>query len=470
MFFEKTSRRHFLQGLGAGLLLPHLPSLLPEARAQAAATPRRYVQVLSTFGTFGQRFFPADATGMALQGNTGVHAKPLSAFTGDLSNVLGPAFTPLKAKLNVVRGLNVLAGSSLHNGSYPTCASGTNEDNNGNGRPIFPWSIDAVLAGSNVTYPDPTGKQRHVVFAPQSGSYSNYSWWQRNGATEHVPNTNTTAALLSKFAFGGTQTPTEDPKRVRQRDVIQGVFADYQSLRDGGKLSAADKGRLEAYMQLVSEVQRDLAATPKPTTCEAPAQEQEANVDARHRNQIKVLAAALACDLTRVASYVIDIGYEPMHTYAHGDNVDAHAGLQRVQGQKVAMLIAELDKLQDAGGGTVLDNSLVYWGNEFGEIGPGGDAHVARNMPVVTAGGCGGMLNTGYYIDYRMSGRRPMNNLLVTFFNALGLKSADYQKNGVVGFGEYNQGAANAQGLASWLPNAERVKPLAFLYKGPTLG
>jgi hypothetical protein len=52
----------------------------------------------------------------------------------------------------------------------------------------------------------------------------------------------------------------------------------------------------------------------------------------------------------------------------------------------------------------------------------------------------------------------------------MGLSSADYQRGGIVGFGEYNSGQINNLGFAAKTTNAERVNPLPFLYTGPVRG
>jgi hypothetical protein len=334
-----------------------------------------------------------------------------------------------------------------------------------NGRPVFPWSVDAVLAQSNKVYPDPTGKTRFVAFSPESDFYNNFSWWVNSGNVEHLPSTSDSASLLAKFPqLGATVTP--DATKVRQADVVQNVYGDYTALRDSGKLSADDKTRLEAYIALISQVQQ----APPSTVCGKPLQETEVDLEARHRNQIRTVVAAMACDLTRVAAYTISTGYDPMHNDSHYPGEAEHSTIQVGVGNKVAFLLSQMDAIPDAGGGTLLDNSIVYFGNEFGENPGNGNAHIGANMPVVVAGGAAGKLQMGYYIDYRASGNRPMNNFLITLLNAMGLASSDYQQAGVVGFGEYNSTAANNYRLTQYLTNSERVKPLPFLYNGPTLG
>ena len=48
----------------------------------------------------------------------------------------------------------------------------------------------------------------------------------------------------------------------------------------------------------------------------------------------------------------------------------------------------------ELGDKTLLDNSLVYWGNELGFN------HIGYSVPCILAGSAGGYLKTGRYLDY----------------------------------------------------------------------
>src|SRR5262249_32962672 len=134
VYFNPISRRYFLRGLGVSLALPFLPSVMRNAYA-AGAPALRFVQVMNADGQFPYQYFTAD-TALTPQGASGIYAKPLSAISGDFSQVIGSAFTPLNSKLSVLRGLSVLTSDGTgaeeprHNSSLPSCASGTSSDDN----------------------------------------------------------------------------------------------------------------------------------------------------------------------------------------------------------------------------------------------------------------------------------------------------------------------------------------------------
>ncbi len=482
MHFNPFSRRYFLRGVGASLCLPFLPSLMP--RAYAAVTgPRRYVQLIAPFGHFPEQFYTADTA--LTQTASGIYAKPLSAIAGNFSPVIGAEFNNLKGKFSVLRGLSVPCGQypssgsdPNHNTSLPTCSSAlVNGDENV--APPFPYSVDSVLSESLKIYPNPAGMQRHINFAAVRESWPNFSWNRINGSAEWMPATTTTAALLAKFArLNNSPTPT-DPIQNRNLDVLSGVFSDYKSVRDSAAISSADKIKLESYMSLIEDVQKGLQVSAAPATCSKPLAETESDVHAEIRNQINVLVAAMACDLTRVGALTFSVPYQPMHGLAHAEKSgyrEAFLAQQILISKHVAYLLGKMDMVVE-GTQTMLDNSVVYWGNEFGEnpvnnvvSGGAGGTHTPRNMTALVAGGAGGALQMGYYIDYKRTGGRPLNNFLVSILNAMGLASGDYERGGNIGFGEYQSAAVTQLKFSAYASTIEKRSPLPFFYKGPAMG
>jgi len=119
------------------------------------------------------------------------------------------------------------------------------------------------------------------------------------------------------------------------------------------------------------------------------------------RDHLDLVTAALACNLTSVAT--LQIGYggghwraawggvgEDHHDLAHKDTSDAGSdpavtkkivSLNRWYASQIAYLAQRLDAIPD-GDGTLLDHTLIVWSNEFGR----GD-HSLANVPIVFVGG-----------------------------------------------------------------------------------
>jgi hypothetical protein len=62
-------------------------------------------------------------------------------------------------------------------------------------------------------------------------------------------------------------------------------------------------------------------------------------------------------------------------------------------------LVAKLDAVPNGDGTTLLDDGLVQWTQESGAF-----THDSISNPVILAGGAGGSLSTGSYLDYRNLG------------------------------------------------------------------
>jgi hypothetical protein len=115
--------------------------------------------------------------------------------------------------------------------------------------------------------------------------------------------------------------------------------------------------------------------------------------------------AALACDATRVVAFYPGmtnssapwIGVpQGHHDLSHwGSDTSKRDKVQLIdiwEVQQYARLIQNMDAIDEGGGRTLLDNSMVYLSSEIDE----GDGHGDKNLPFVMAGTLGGAFpNTG---------------------------------------------------------------------------
>jgi hypothetical protein len=100
----------------------------------------------------------------------------------------------------------------------------------------------------------------------------------------------------------------------------------------------------------------------------------------------------------------------------------------------VAYLLEKLKAVPD-GTGTLLDNSLVVWGNELAD----GASHSQQPIPIVIAGKASGAIKTtGRLLEY---GKRKHNGLLVSMANLMELA-------GVTKFGTLDDNTGPLPGLA----------------------
>jgi hypothetical protein len=320
---------------------------------------------------------------------------------------------------------------------------------------------------------------------------------------QSIPNEIDPAVAYASI-FGGLPEP-EDPgldlTAQRRSSVLRSLQSDYLALRDNARMGAEDRQRLDAHVTLIDDLANRLAATPA-EGCSFPSppvpldqESTDANLPQVTKDHIDLIVAAIKCDLSRVVAFQLCSGTdtrtfsflgdaiaEDHHSISHDyDYPSVELSAQKMglignwYADQVAYLLEQLDVVEDpVTGATYLDNSLVYWGNEFGTNG----WHGAIGMPVMLAGSLGGYLRTGLYMDYREVGQpvlydyqgetaelgsdtefrgRCYNELLVTILQGMGLDPGDYERGGVAGYGDYSGNYLGQYDLG------DRRSPLPFL-------
>jgi hypothetical protein len=438
----KVGRRHFLAGVGGfALAIPFLESLEKKARAGGPAVQPRYFYFGTDHGgCWDTSFFPQVTTTqtMAVPGVAGhtVAAGPLALSVAGGTATLGGSkvltassstlTAALVAKMNVLRGLDVPWYISHNTGLLGNFARNDNNGADGvavtglGGRP----TIDQVMAGSSSFYTQANLATTKATSLIINGGTQPHSWalttpGSPTGGVTPVSN-NLSSLALFRSIFGSNM-----PKVVR-KPVVDLVNANYKSLvQSSTRLSSADVTRLDQHMQMLSTLETQLSATlqcsmpPTPTTDNSTFGRYGSAPNAGKWGQLyaDVIAAAFACNASRIGVFGFGdtSGFSP--GYASSGNTDWHQQcahkwfLDQPQGwlvesyqgffeQVFLYLAAALDGLTDANGQTVLDNSLVVWGQECSM-----ETHAQTGIQTVTFGSAAGAMNTGLYCDYRQNGQ-----------------------------------------------------------------
>ena len=122
-------------------------------------------------------------------------------------------------------------------------------------------------------------------------------------------------------------------------------------------------------------------------------------------NMQDMVALAFACDLTRVASISMSwegggstggliytwLGFRNAHhgMSHHGGNPDKRAKFNQITrwyAEQIARMLDQLARFPHPDGGTLYDQTLVWWMFRHGD----GNAHANHGVPGVLAGGAGG--------------------------------------------------------------------------------
>lgn len=438
-----SSRRTFLQGLGAaGVLTPFLPMLSRETDAAPGDGPRRIVLLFSANGTLHEDWVPSGSE---------------SDFT------LGPILSPLevyKDRMIVLDGLEVSrdgvgdghqkgmghlwTGSRLLEGNeFP---GGGNSGSAGWGGGI---SVDQHIAnaiGDETAY-------KSLEFGVQTRNANIWSRMCYAGPNQPIAPEDSASAMFDRL-FADLDVDSDELNKIKARrqsviDVVKGDL-DQIMLNHG---SAEDKLKIDAHLESIRAVEQRINAVVP--ACEPPMapgggfdEGANDNFPEVGRRQMDLLAMSLGCDLTRVASLQFSrsvsgtrftwLGHsQSHHDLSHLGNSDPvmQNGIREINvwyAEQIKYLMDALAAIPE-GDGSVLDNTLLVWGNELSR----GNSHGNRPVPFVLLGGASGAFPMGRYLQYD---NIRHNRLLVSLCHAMGL--GDQQT-----FGNTDGGSGGLSGL-----------------------
>ncbi len=422
------SRRHVLRGAGGVALA--LPALEAMAARKAQQFPTRFIVFFTANGTIHDAWRPS--------GNE---------TNFQFSEILQP-LDPWKRKLVVVDGL---AMKSRRQGP------GANGHDKGMGH--------LLTAQKLVVGPSGYGDFSHLPDGTAGGISIDQEVARRIGKTTLFPSLelgarsllDTKRQLTSRMCYRGpfqVVPPENDPAEVfrnffvgvgdgskaltrlrqQRQSVLDLVMDDFRTL--GRQVGADDQRKLDAHLTGIRDIERTLAPQGrKPAACRAPAEpsaERPLENDSYPivgKLQMDLMAMALACDLTRVASLQWSTAQSGIqfswlgHTEAHhglshqaDDSDEARkelTAINRWYSEQFAYLLTKLDQVKE-GDGTLLDHTLVMWCNEQGN----GDRHTDSDLPFVLAGGANGRIRTGRYL--KLPAETAHNDLYVSVLHAMG--------------------------------------------------
>jgi hypothetical protein len=356
---------------------------------------------------------------------------------------LGKSLEPmekLKAKTNFITGLfnKAATGVGIHPGQTGNLLSGVRLQKGAELRGGI--SMDQVLAnriGDQTAQPSlvlgceqPTTGYHETNF---SMAYSSYISWQ--SATSPVP--------LEEYPSLAFDSLFDNHGRQRNKSILDRVREQAAGLSH--KVSAADKRKLDEYLSSVREVERRVeSARDTHETASANAGDRGKPLMAMQRPDnglpedirehmrlmCDIVALGFQTDKTRVATLVLcrDIsglcypflGVRPSHhTASHSDTSDDYERISRYYCSQFAYLAAKLDAMPE-GDGTVLDHSLIMFMSNMWS----GTVHDSSKVPLLTAGGLGGTVQTGRVLDYvdRGDDNRKLCSLYLSIMDRMGVK------------------------------------------------
>ena len=431
------SRRMFLKGAGGALLaIPFLPSITTRAFASGPVVGPvgKCFMGLSTFhgDIWGGNMYPDEAlltqetpyAGRQVRHGT-LPTAPNAQGVLQWSPVLAAhdsLLTPsLAQKFNVLRGMDICWSIGHHRGQNlgNFTQSGSSTTHAG------PWvapTIDQVMAYSPSFYSaeDLASRMTQRSMCISSGSLSwNYTSPTSKQGDLVVQPAHASNVSLYKYLF----QPGTIYNGIDQ-SIVDGIKGSYALLKKHPRLSKGDLIRLNGHIEKMYEVERlvglaktfqDNAMTPDLPNQDTLVLEGTPNYPADPALQalscelmIEMIVLAFSTGTCRIGTWPNRLRFlaEQIGNW-HG--MIAHASLGTAKAQQLAVaynrgtfehimvkLAAKMDEVLMADGTTLLDNSLIVWTNEHGQV-----THQAGpQYPVITAGSAGGYFKTGKFVDF----------------------------------------------------------------------
>ncbi|AKU98181.1 hypothetical protein AKJ09_04845 [Labilithrix luteola] len=426
----KFSRRHFLQGLSVAAGALALPFMNRQSSADTGNFPKRLIIFATPNGTVFNELWP-------VPGNNPPLNSPAVGGGGNnfaFKRILQPLM-PLKSKVSLLRGLDM---KSALIEPVPV----NHEPDNANmltgyqGTPLQPggMSIDQHIGNALGQFT----KFSSLQFGVQTGAYH----ISARGKGQPVVGEDDPMQAFNRIFGDFTLDPAELARvRAQRQSILDGVSAELNDIRC--KLGSVEAAKFDAHLTSVRELEKQLVtavgACTVPKTPSTMDIQDPTNFAAVGKLQMDNLVAAIACDLTRVATLQwSNDASSIVHTWAGVPSGAGHHSLghREVAGVDEATAEDYLTKIETwyceqflylcqkleaipEGNGTMLDNCVVLWCHEqsLGEI------HQRVDMPYVMAGSASGFFKPGKAIDFK---GQPHTRLLSTVATAVGVPTNSF--------------------------------------------
>jgi Protein of unknown function (DUF1552) len=428
---HRVTRRTMLRGMGAALALPWMESLPAFAGAAktSAAPPVRMCFWYVPNGVHLPTWFPREEGALV-----------------DLPETLRP-LSFARDYLNSFHGLT--HNTALTNGDSEGCGHGQGSASFLTGAQAYKTqdavrvdiSVDQLYAryvGDATRFPSlelGCESARSGNAFGYSGTYKTHISWRT--PTSPAPYEMNPKVVFDRLFTHGSNSLTQST--VADRDFYRKSMIDYvmdDATRVRNRVARTDQRKLDQYLTGVREVERRIqhaAATvempgtgfPRPTGIPE-------DFDEHLRLMCDLMVLAFQTDSTRASTFMVTkeatdrnypwLGFTDGHHELshHGGVQEKNRKLREIDRYHIAILgymIEKMMSVEEAGGTTLLDNSMVLYGSGISD----GDRHDHINLPVIVLGKGGGSLRTGQHLKCRPE--TPMSNLLLAMLKQAGVRT-----------------------------------------------
>lgn len=433
-------RRTFLQGLGATVALPMLDAMRPArglSRLSATADPTRLICIEAVHGAAGcspfgatQNFWSPAATGSAfdLTPSALLPLEPWRKYLTIVSNTdvrMAEAYKPEE-----IGGDHFRSSAVYLTQAHPTQTESSDI--------YVGTSLDQLHAqrfGQATPIPsmqlciEPIDRAGGCAYG-YSCVYTDMVSWA--SPTQPLPMIRDPRIAFDQlFGTGGSSAERASRRRTTGSilDFITGRIADLQR-----ELGAADRGRMDQYLENVREIERRIQRTEERNRS-GEARElagAPSGVPDSYEDHIKLMfdlqVLAFEADMTRV--FTLKTGRDAsgrvfpesgtsagFHNASHhGNNPKRVAEYFQINKYHVGMLPYLLERLRSTmdGGTPLLDKTVVMFGSPMADS----NVHNHRRCPLILLGGANGQLAGNSHL--KAPEGTPMANAMLTLLHRLG--------------------------------------------------
>ncbi|MEO8126542.1 MAG: DUF1552 domain-containing protein [Bryobacteraceae bacterium] len=420
------SRRTLLRGAGVGLGLPWLEAMMPATAAAATTKPPVRMAVLYMANGVNVPMWTPEGQGRDFK----------------LSPTLAP-LEDLKDQVQVISNLwNAAAdtgdGHYVKESSILTCT--TINKTLGVDINIHGISMDQLAAqrvGEQTPLPslelgiepESTGVDGNVGYTRVYGCHIAWS----SPTTPLAREINPRSVYERLFRASGPQGSSVKDDTL----LLDRVLGQSKKLRS--QVGAADRSRIDEYLEIVHSLETRLARASDGTksswkpraSIDSVAKPTDAPRDhAEHvRLMLDMIALAFQSDTTRISTFmfgnsvsgvnfrflegVTNTHHETSHHSKDPEKLKQYHLINRWHIDQYAYLLRKLQAMKE-GEGTVLDNSMILFGSALSD----GNSHNPHKLPLVLGGRGGGRIASGQHLVYPED--TPTSNLYVSMLDAFG--------------------------------------------------
>jgi hypothetical protein len=236
------------------------------------------------------------------------------------------------------------------------------------------------------------------------------------------------------FGAGASGERAENMKRRQQeqRSVLDFVLEDARGMNR--RLNGRDRDKLDQYFTGIREIETSIQKAERFGVAKDPGTETPSGIPPDRAQYVQLmfdmLALAFQTDSTRVATMLlghdgdnrslpeagVSEGHHDLsHHFNNEEKIQKLTEIDLWYAQQFAKFLQKLQSTEDVDGQSLLHNSMIVYGSGNSDA----NRHTHSNLPLVLAGGGGGALTPGRFVQH---GSKPMNNLLLSLADKMGVQ------------------------------------------------